>query len=70
MDFKAKQQIIESIDAEVGGLHPLLRSFLDKLENIKRVEYTHGPSCGVPHNSRQGLTLVPRTASTLNARMD
>lgn len=44
MDFRAKCDIIERIKDEVGDLHPLLHSFLDKLENIKRVEYTHGPN--------------------------
>lgn len=42
MDFKAKQQMIEDIAAEVQDLHPLLKSVLGKLENIKSVEYTHG----------------------------
>ena len=42
MDFKAKQQMIEDIGAEVQDLHPLLKSVLGKLENIKGVEYTHG----------------------------
>jgi len=42
MDFKAKQQIIESIAREVDDLHPLLQSFLGKLDGIVRAEYTHG----------------------------
>lgn len=42
MDFKAKQQMIEEIAAEVQDLHPLLKSVLGKLENITAVEYTHG----------------------------
>lgn len=44
MDFRAKQQVIEAIASEVNELHPLLSSVLDKLENIKSVEYTHGPN--------------------------
>jgi hypothetical protein len=44
VDFSAKQEIISKITEEVGQLHPLLKSFLDKLESISDVEYTHGPS--------------------------
>jgi len=44
VDFKSKQMIIERITDEVHGLHPLLSSFLDKLESIQKVEYTHGPN--------------------------
>lgn len=42
MDFQVKQQMVEDIAAEVHDLHPLLKSVLGKLENIKSVEYTHG----------------------------
>ncbi len=42
MDFKSKQQLIESIKAEVNELHPLLRTVFGYLENITKVETTHG----------------------------
>ncbi|WP_180125369.1 NACHT domain-containing protein [Rhodoferax sp. BLA1] len=42
MDFKSKQQLIENIKAEVADLHPLLRSVFGHLENITKVETTHG----------------------------
>lgn len=42
MDFKSKQQLIENIKAEVNELHPLLRTVFGYLENIIKVETTHG----------------------------
>lgn len=42
MDFKIKQQLVESIASEVNDLHPLLNSILGKLPSIKGIEYTHG----------------------------
>ncbi len=42
MDFKAKQQMIEDVKSEVNDLHPLLRTVLARLENITKVETTHG----------------------------
>jgi hypothetical protein len=44
MDLQTKQEIVEAIDKEVEILHPLLKSVLERLDTIKRVEYTHGPS--------------------------
>lgn len=42
MDFKSKQQLIENIKSEVADLHPLLRTVFGHLENITKVETTHG----------------------------
>lgn len=44
MDIKAKAKLIEAIDDEVNGLHPLLRDTFRKMEGIREVEYTHGPN--------------------------
>lgn len=44
MDFQNKCKIIENIDDEVKGLHPLLRDTFRYMESVTEVEYTHGPN--------------------------
>jgi hypothetical protein len=44
VDFQAKLEMIEGIEDEVNELHPLLNTVLERLDTVKRVEYTHGPS--------------------------
>src|SRR5690348_6553249 len=43
MDRKERREILEKLESEVKNLHPLLADLFPKLENIKNVEYTHGP---------------------------
>lgn len=50
--------MIEDIGAEVQDLHPLLKSVLGKLENIKGVEYTHGTQRKERLCSYKGLTRL------------
>ena len=44
MERQKKREQIEAIDDEVDVLHPLLNDLLRNLDNIRYVEYTHGPN--------------------------
>lgn len=44
MDKVVKRKRILSIKNEVNDLHPILDSLFNKLPNIQKVEYTHGPN--------------------------
>ena len=42
-DLKLKRRRLESIKSEVNDFHPLLGNLFPQLEQIRHVEYTHGP---------------------------
>lgn len=60
MDFQDKLKIIQDVDDEVKGLHPLLNHTFRNMEGVTEVEYTHGT------NEKGADFIITKVDPTLN----